>query len=268
MQHTPTVLITGGSLGIGFELSKLFAADNYRLLLVSKLEEELATAKKYLEDTYNIEVITLAKDLSVPTAAKEVYAWSKTFDFEVDVLINNAGFGTGGYMMDIEIERELSMIQLNINTLYHLTRLFLKDMVARDSGKIMNLASIASFQPSPLLTTYSATKAFVFSFTMGLNYELKQQKSKVKLMALCPPPAKTGFQAAAQLNGSKLFESFTVVSATQIAERGYKALMQGKSYIIPDKMVYLLVNIANRCLPTSLKLKLTYNTMRTGSMFG
>jgi uncharacterized protein len=268
MQRTPTVLITGGSLGIGFELAKLFASDAYRLLIVSKPEEELAKAKKILEETYQVEVITLAKDLSTPSAAEAVYTWTKTFDFPIDVLVNNAGFGTGGYLLDIEIERELNMIQLNINTLYHLTRLFLQDMVKRDSGKIMNLASIASFQPSPWLTTYSATKAFVFSFTMGLNYELQQQKSKVKLMALCPPPAKTGFQAAAKLDSSKLFESFTVVSATQIAERGYKALMQGKSYIIPDKMVYLLVNIANRLLPTSLKLKLTYNTMRTGSMFG
>jgi hypothetical protein len=262
-----TVLITGGSHGIGFELAKQFAADGFRLVLVSKPEEELAYAKKILEETYNVEVVTLAKNLATTEAASELYKWTKTLDFPIDILVNNAGFGTGGYIIDIEIERELEMIQLNVTTVYHLTRLFLQDMVAKDSGKIMNVASIAAFQPSPALSTYAATKAFVFSFTTAIAYELRQAKSKVHIMALCPPPAHTGFQAAAKLENSKLFESFSVVSAEQIARQGYRALMKGKTWIIPDALVNFVVEAGNRFFPFWLKMKITYNTLTKGRMF-
>jgi uncharacterized protein len=262
-----TVLITGGSHGIGLALAKIFAGESYRLVLVSLQDEELAFAKKEIETQHKVEVITLAKNLALPSAAKEVYQWTKTLPFEIDILINNAGFGTGGYVLDIDMERELEMIDLNIKNVYQLTRLFLADMVTRDSGKIMNVASIAAFQPSPMLTTYSATKAFVFSFTAGLSYELKQKGSKVTLMALCPPPANTGFQAAAKLENTKLFKSNYVVSVEQIAQGGYRALMQGKRFVIPSNYIDILTELGNRLLPLSLKLKITYNVMTKGRMF-
>lgn len=262
-----TILITGGSHGIGLALAKIFAAANYRLVLVSLHEEELASAKKEINALYQVEVITLAKNLAMPSAAKEVYQWSKNLPHTIDILINNAGFGTGGYMLDIDMERELEMIDLNIKNVYQLTRLFLADMVARDSGKIMNVASIAALQPSPMLTTYSATKAFVFSFTAGLSYELKQKGSNVMLVALCPPAANTGFQAAAKLEKTKLFKSNYVVSVEQIAQGGYHALMQGKRFVIPNWYIDILTELGNRLLPLSLKLKITYNVMTKGKMF-
>jgi uncharacterized protein len=262
-----TVLITGGSHGIGLALAKIFAAENYRLVLVSLYEEELASAKKEIEAQHQVEIITLAKNLAFASAAKEVYLWAKTLPFTIDILINNAGFGTGGYMLDIDIERELEMIDLNIKNVYQLTRFFLADMVARDSGKIMNVASIAAFQPSPMLTTYAATKAFVFSFTAGLSYELKQKGSKVTLLALCPPPANTGFQAAAKLENTRLFKSSYVVSVAEIAQGGYRDLMQGKRFVIPNWYIDFLTELGNRLLPLSLKLKITYNVMTKGRMF-
>jgi short-subunit dehydrogenase len=263
----PTVLITGGSLGIGYELAKQFAADGFRLVLVAKPAEELAIAKKELEANYKVEVITFVKNLATATAATELYEWTKTLPFQIDILVNNAGFGTGGYIMDVEMEREVEMIHLNVLTVYQLTRLFLQDMVARDSGKIMNVASIAAFQPSPALSTYAATKSFVYSFTVGISYELKQAKSKVHLMALCPPPAHTGFQKAAKLDDSKLYNSVTVVPAAQIAQRGYRALMRGKIWIVPDHFVDFLMEMGNRLFPSWLKLKMTYNTSIKGKMF-
>jgi uncharacterized protein len=262
-----TVLITGGSLGIGFELARQFAKANYRLVLVSKPIDELAQAKTKLEAEFGSEIITLVKDLTQENAVEEVYQWSKTLAFDVDILINNAGVGTGGFMLDVPIERELQMIELNIKAVYHLTRLFVKDMYERNNGKIMNVASIASFQPSPMLSTYAATKAFVFSFTMGLQEELKAKGSKVHIMALCPPPANTGFGKAAEMEDSMLFKSSYVVTAEQIAKNAYRALMQEKRFLIPDFFVDILVELGNRLMPMWLKLKLTYNVMTKGRMF-
>jgi uncharacterized protein len=262
-----TVLITGGSLGIGLELAKQFAQYGNRLILVSKPLEELKVAKRLLETQFSCEVIIYSKDLISNNAALEVYEWTKSLGFEIDILINNAGIGTGGFMLDIPIERELEMMALNTKVVYELTRLFVKDMYERNSGRIMNVASIAAFQPSPLLSTYAATKAFVFSFTMGLQEELKAKKSRVHVMALCPPPAKTGFGKAAGLDDSPLFESAYVITAEKIAKKAYIALMEEKRFIIPDRLVDVLVELGNRLAPMWLKLKLTYNVMHKGKIF-
>jgi uncharacterized protein len=263
---TKTVLITGGSLGIGLELAKQFAKDAYRLVLVAKPEAELAAAKQLLETTFSVEVFTYSINLATPEAPQTLYQWTKTLPFQIDVLVNNAGVGTGGDFTQISVERELDMIQLNVLTVYHLTRLFLQDMIARDNGKILNVASIAALQPSPGLSTYAATKAFVYQFTMGFNFELRERGSKVSLMALCPPPAKTGFQTAAKMENYKLFESRYIVTAEQIARKGYAAFVANDTWCIPDNFSNLLMRIGNRILPTSLKMRFSYNTIMKGDI--
>jgi short-subunit dehydrogenase len=228
-----TALITGGSSGIGFELSKLFAADNYRLLWVSKSKEELASGLKNLGKEYtNIEVHTLEKDLSLPNASIEVYEWSKNIA-EVNVLVNNAGYGTYGFLLDIPEEKELAMINLNIVNVYLLTRYFLRDMIARNEGRIMNISSNASLQPVPLMSTYSSTKVFVKHFSQSLHDELKYKNSKVTVTAVCPPATpNTGFQEEANMNNVKTFHSFLSSTPSEVARYAFRGTMAGKELVL------------------------------------
>ena len=183
-----TVLITGGSSGIGYEMSKHFAKDGYCLLWVAKPPEELSQAKAKLESEIpDVKIHILAKDLTDAQAPQQVYEWAKQIG-EVDVLINNAGFGTHGFLQNIPIEKELAMIQLNVVALYLLTRLFLDDMLQKNAGTIINISSNSSFQPVARMNTYASTKAFVKHFSRGLQEELGLQKSKVKILTVCPQP--------------------------------------------------------------------------------
>ncbi|MCP4755751.1 MAG: SDR family NAD(P)-dependent oxidoreductase [Proteobacteria bacterium] len=251
----PFVLITGGSAGIGLELSKLFAADSYNLIIVSKPEDELKAGKETLLSAYpGIEIKTIQKDLSVQGAALEVYNEVKEMGIEIDVLVNNAGFATFGYVKDIEMERELSMINLNVCTVYHLTRLFMADMIERDKGRIMNVSSTAALNPTPHFATYAATKAFVLSFSEALNFELKHMGSSVKVTALCPPPVRTGFQKAAKMEHSSLFEKSVTMDAPEVAKGGYTALFEGKSMIIPSASFRMIMKITG-LIPKNARMK-------------
>ncbi|MEE9374238.1 MAG: SDR family NAD(P)-dependent oxidoreductase [Saprospiraceae bacterium] len=229
-----TVLITGGSSGIGYGLSKKFAADGYRLLWVSKETEELAKAKtEILKNFPAIEVHTLTKNLSIEESCSEVYDWAKNIG-RIDVVVNNAGFGTYGYLNDINIQQELAMINLNIRALYLLTRFFLKDMVERNGGNIINISSNSSFETVPRLLTYSSTKAFVKHFSRGLNEELKMQNSKVKVLTICPAAIKdTNFKNAGDMANVTTFNKGMVTTTTkEVVSDIWKAFQKGKSFQI------------------------------------
>lgn len=229
-----TVLITGGSSGIGYEMSRLFARDNYRLLWVAQLPEELAQAKTRLEaDFSKVEIHTLTKDLSVHSAAQEVHQWTQNKGWRVDVLVNNAGFATYGSYESISPEREFAMIGVNVSSLMLLTKYFLTEMIERNAGKIMNISSGVSFEPMPLMATYAGTKAFVRIMSESLHYELKYRKSKVQITTVCPSAIRdTQFQATAGMQKVRTFQSIATTTPQEVAKDAYRGLQKGKRLVI------------------------------------
>lgn len=223
-------LITGATSGIGYELAKLFAQDGYHLIIVSRSENELQQKAEELSAA-NVDVIAITKDLFQPNAAFELYDEVKNKNLTVDVLVNDAGQGQYGLFVDADIKRLLEIIQLNISSLTALTHLFLKDMVARNEGKILQLASIASNTPGPWQAVYHATKAYVLSFTEALIRELKD--SAVTMTALQPGATDTDFFNKAEMQDSKIVQDKSKLSnAADVAKDGYEALMKGDDKIV------------------------------------
>jgi uncharacterized protein len=250
-------LITGASGGIGLELARVFAQNSYDLILVARSESQLNMIAAEFSTKYHTQNTVLAKDLSLPTAPDEIFAELNQKGVTVDVLVNNAGFATYGYFVDLDIARELQMIQLNVAALTHLTRLFLPGMKTRGSGKIMNVASTASFQPGPLMAVYYATKAFVLYFSEAIAEEL--DGTGVTVTALCPGPTESGFQKRAAMEDSKLVQSGLMTSAA-VAQIGYNGLMKGQRVIIPglrNKILALTPRFAPRRMVTRTVLNLT-----------
>ena len=266
MHNISNALITGGSSGIGLELARLFAQDGYRLLLVALPEAELEAAKAQLKrDFPHAEVLSLQKDLSRPEAAHEVFEWTEELNLEVDVLVNNAGFGTYGFVPEIPMDREAAMIRLHTETLYRLTRLYLGGMLARNRGRILNLSSISAFQPNPLLSTYGATKAFVLQFSRALAFELRERGSQVRVTVSCPTPVKqTGFQQAAAMSDSSLFSSWMTTTPEVVARDSYRALMRGRELVIPGKGFQVLHGFF-RLLPIPLLTRISREHLRPKS---
>lgn len=229
-----TALITGASSGIGLELARIHASKGDNLVLVARSTSKLEELKKELEAKHGVKVYVIGKDLSKLNSANEVYDELKNQSIEVDYLINNAGFGDSGFFFDSNWEKQEQMLNLNITTLTHFTRLFLKDMVERKSGKVLNIASTAAFQPGPTMAVYCATKSYVLSFSEAINNEVKD--FGVTVTALCPGATTSGFQAAASLEGSNLFEGKKLPTSAEVAEFGYKAMMKGKSVAIHGTM--------------------------------
>lgn len=262
-----TALITGGSSGIGLELSKQLAeARQWRLLWVSKPATELEQARTSLQEMFpQLEIHTLARDLSLTDGPKAVFEWSRELGFPIDLLVNNAGFGTYGYINEISPEKELTMIHLHICGLYQLTRLFLKEMVERDSGHIINMSSISAFQANPMLTTYGATKSFVLQFSRGLNFELKEQRSAVRVTAVCPTPVKeTGFQTNAGMEQTNTFNNWMVVTPEVVAKSIIRSLGSRPDVLIPGRGFSMLRSVL-RHLPDRWMMKLSRRHLRTVS---
>ncbi|MDQ3279414.1 MAG: SDR family oxidoreductase [Bacteroidota bacterium] len=241
-------LITGGTNGIGYELAKLFAGDGYNLILVARTEEDLQQRKQELSQQFDVDVITIAKDLFQPHAAFELYDDVKSRNVVVDVLVNDAGQGQYGLFVEQDIRRLLDIIQLNVSSLTVLTHLFLKDMVARNEGKILQLASIASQLPGPWQAVYHATKAYVLSFTEALISELKD--SAVTLTALQPGATDTDFFNKADMQDSKILDS-GLSDPVKVAKDGYKALMTGDDKVISGFKNKAMVGMSN-VMPESI----------------
>lgn len=249
-----TALITGASNGIGLELARIHASKGDNLVLVARNKAKLEELKLELEGKHKIKVYILAKDLSLANAAQEVFEETQNQKLSIDYLINNAGFGDFGMFAETDWNKELQMINLNITSLTQFTKLYLKEMLKRNSGKIMNVASTAAFQSGPTMAVYYATKAYVLSFTEAVNNEVSH--SNVTLTALCPGATESGFQAAAAMEESKLVKGRKLPSSRAVAEYGYSAMMQGKTVAIHGTLNYLMAN-AVRFFPRALIVKIT-----------
>jgi len=249
-----TALITGASNGIGLELAKIHASKGGDLVLVARNKSKLDQLKAELENQYKVSVYTIGKDLSATESAQEVYDEINEQNIQIDYLINNAGFGGYGMFAETDWNTELNMIHLNITALTLFTKLFLNDMVKRRSGKIMNVASTAAFQPGPTMAVYCATKAFVLSFTEAVSNEAHDKG--VSITALCPGATETGFQEAAGLDDSKLFKGKKLPNAKQVAEFGYRSMIKGKTVAVHGMMNYILAN-SIRFIPRAIVLKVS-----------
>lgn len=231
-----TALITGASSGIGLEFALILAREGYDLVLVARRQHLLDQLKRQLESEYPITVKTVVLDLSRPENAESLFALTSMNGIQIDVLVNNAGFGDYGDFIETDVQKNYEMLQVNIVSLTALTRLYAPAMVERRRGGIINLASIVAFQPGPLMAVYYASKAYVLSFTEALASELIG--SGVKVTALCPGPTDTGFADVTGLEKSVLFQRFQPVPAIKVAEFGYRSWERGKVvaiYGLPNK---------------------------------
>ena len=227
-----TALVTGASGGIGLELANCFARGGHDLVLVARNREKLKDVANNLAARHHVRVSILVKDLSRPAAPQKIFDELQKQSIEIDVLVNNAGFGNFGIFAESDSETTLQMLNLNINALTHLTRLFLPQMLGRGRGRILNVASTAAFQPGPLMAVYYASKSYVLSFSQALSNEV--ENSGVTVTCLCPGPTASNFQNRAQMTDSKLFEN-RLMSSAQVARAGYTATMRGKMLVIPGR---------------------------------
>ena len=220
-------LITGASNGLGKDFAKELSKKGYDLVLVARSKDKLETLKRELKTYIEIEVM----DLSIKENVFKLY---NKYKGEIDLLINNAGFGLFGKFTDTDLDTELNMIDLNVTAYHILTKLFLQDFVKKNNGRILNVASSAAFEPGPLMTTYYSTKSYVYNMTMGIYEELRREKSKVKIQVLCPGPVDRGFNDRAHVRfGVKSQKSIDVVKYT------LKKMNQNKLIIIPGLTIKL-----------------------------
>lgn len=252
-----TALITGASSGIGLDLAHLFARDGHDVVLVARSEGKLQELARDLERHHKISAHVITSDLAQPEAPRLLFETVRDRGLQVDVLVNNAGFGLGGPFVHTVLQTELDMIQVNVTALTHLTKLFLGGMVARNSGRILNVASTAAFQPGPLMSVYYATKAYVLSFSEALAEELRN--TNVTVTTLCPGPTSTGFAEVAQMKESRLFNVAKPMSSMDVARIGYRGMQQGKRIVITglqNKFSAQSVRFAPRALVTKIVRKL------------
>lgn len=241
------VLITGASSGIGRDMARVLGDKGYDLILVARNKENLEKLKDELNT--NIEIISM--DLSNEDNCKELYERVKGKN--IDILINNAGFGDVGAFRKTDIDKELSMIDLNIKAVHILTKLFLNEFVKRDSGYILNVSSSAAFQPGPLMATYYSTKSYVYHLTLALYEELRHIKSNVKISCLCPGPVDTNFNKVANCEFK-----IKSLSSEYVAKYAINKMFKNKLVIIPG-LTIKLVYIFGRFVPNKLKLRMAYN---------
>lgn len=241
-------LITGASSGIGRDMAKNLADKGYDLVLVARDEEKLKKLAKELEEKNKVKVETISMDLSNEDNCKVLHKNVQ----DVDILINNAGFGDCGNFTKTDLNKELKMIGTNIVAYHILTKLYLIDMKAKNSGKILNVASIAGFMPGPLMATYYATKSYIVRLSESIREELRKEKSNVQISILCPGPVKTNFNKVANVK-------FHMREATSqgVANYAINKFLRGKFYIVPGwdvKIARFLVHF----VPSSFVAKITY----------
>jgi short-subunit dehydrogenase len=244
-----TALITGASGGIGYELALILAQNNFNLVLVARSIQKLEEMKVQLEQKHGIKCIVIEADLSTLEDARMVVKTTMEMKLDIDILINNAGFGDFGLFTQTDWDKELQMINLNMTALTYLTKEYAKSMSVRKRGKIMNVASTAAFLPGPLMAVYYATKAYVLSLSEALANELKD--SGITVTALCPGPTASGFQATADITDSKLVKGKKLPTSKEVAEYGYSAMMSGKTVAIHGWINKLQV-FSGRFMPRSI----------------
>ena len=239
-----TVLITGASTGIGYELTKLFARDNYNLVLVARSKEKLDIISEELLKSYGSKVKVIAKDLSIVSSPKEVFDEIRDSDIRIDVLVNNAGAGTTGLFHEIDYEKDLEIIQLNITALTSLTKLFSREMIKFRKGKILNVASTGSYQPGPYIAVYYATKAYVLSFSQAIRNELRD--FGITVTTVCPGATRTEFSKRA---GKKDLKN--AMNARVVARAAYLGMNKNKDVVIPG-FINKVAIFSSKLLPGSI----------------
>lgn len=245
---TAVTVITGASTGIGRELASLCAQSGLHLVLVARHKDRLDQVATELSSRHGIRTTTLAIDLAEPRGVTTLAAAIEGDDLEVDMLINNAGFGDLGPFHETDSRTQLEMLQLNVTAVTELTRALLPDMIRRGRGHILNVASTAAFQPGPFMAVYYASKAYVLSFSEALSEETRG--TGVSVTALCPGPTKTEFQSRANMEGSRLVR-LGLQDARSVAAVGYRAMMKGRAVAIPgfaNKLLALSVRVSPRFL--------------------
>ena len=225
-----TVLITGGSSGIGLDLARIFSKDEAVVILTASNPKKLSLAADELEKNFGRRPYTLTKDLTSSSATKEIFEELASKKLNVDILVNNAGFGVYGKIHSTAVENLEKMTDVNARAVVSLTGLFLPGMIQRSFGRILNVASVAGFQPIPLEATYAATKAFVLTFSEGLSNELKN--TGVGVTCLCPGPTDTPFFTRGEIFPSKMMRR-SMMKSDVVARIGYEALKKNKTLVIP-----------------------------------
>lgn len=255
---TNTALITGASSGIGAELARYHAEQGGDLVLVARRKDALNTLKVELEERHKIRVKVIAADLAVPNAARDIFAKTEAAGIEVDMLINNAGFGGHGKFHERELAKDQAMMQVNMNALVDLTHIYMQGMIKRNKGKILNVASTAGFMPGPLQAVYYATKSFVVSFSQAIAQELKN--TNVTSTVLCPGTVDTGFVAAGDLEGIPAWDK--AASAQSVAKCGYDAMEKGELLTINERALAFMLNWIFPLIPRKLVLKISEQFMQ------
>lgn len=245
-------LITGASSGIGRDMARILNNLNYDIIITARNEENLKELKKELNEKNNNKVDIYLADLSKEEECLKLYNEVKEKYQNIDLLINNAGFGLCGKMINTDLETEMKMVDTNIKAVHILTKMFLKDMVERDSGRILNVASVASFMAGPLMATYYATKNYVLRYSQAIREELRKDKSNVKISVLCPGPVNTNFNKVANVR-------FVLkgLSSEYVAKYAINKTLKGKFLIIPGwkiKMARFLSKIS----PDTISTKICY----------
>ncbi len=230
-------LITGASDGIGREMAWIMAENGHSLVLVARRKELLETLKKEILAKYAVQVEVFGADLTLPEAIEQLHAFCR--NFTIDILVNNAGVGSYGYFHTLDWQKESAMVDLNVKALMYLSRLFVPAMVERGYGRVLNVASVAAFQPGPRMATYFATKAFVLSFSQAMAWELRN--TGVTVTVLCPGPVLTGFQQAAGAAHSNMLRWMPLPSPRAVAMCGYRGMLKGKRVIIQGFLNRLMV---------------------------
>lgn len=241
-------LITGASSGIGKDIAKELAKRGYDLVLVARNTERLNQVKEDIEKNSKVKIEIVSKDISLDENCIELFNEFKN----IDILINNAGFGGYGEFDESDLDKELQMIKTNIVAYHVLTKFYLKEMKKTNKGKILNVASIAGFMPGPLMATYYSTKAYVVRLSQAIREELRRDKSKVKISILCPGPVDTNFNSVANVK-------FAIKGRTSefVAKYTVKKLLKGKFYIFPGIEIKLGIFFA-KIIPHKLIAKITY----------
>lgn len=241
-------LITGASSGMGRDMAKILSQKGYDLILVARDEKKLEEVKKQLKTETKIVVMDISKEEN----CKKIYEENK----DIDILINNAGFGDCGYFEETSLDKDIQMIHTNIIAYHILTKLYLKEMIKKDSGKILNVASIAGFMPGPLMTTYYSTKNYVVRFSESIREELRRKKSKVQISILCPGPVDTNFNKVADVEFA-----LKGLSSEYVAKYAINKFFKGKFYIVPGWKIKL-ARIGAKLAPASLVAKISYNMQK------
>ena len=243
-------LITGASSGIGKDMARILAQKNYELVLVARDVKKLEETKNELEKITKVEIIST--DLSNEENCKELYKKVQN----IDILINNAGFGDCGNFTKTSLEKDLNMIKTNIIAYHILTKLYLIDMKAKNQGKILNVASIAGFMPGPLMATYYATKNYVVRLSEAIREELKKEKSNVQISILCPGPVETNFNKVANVKFN-----LREANSMNVAKYAIKKLEKGKFYIVPGIDIKI-AKIGAKIIPSNIIAKFAYMTQK------